>query len=628
LSFKDMSLVDEVKSRSDIVQVISDYVDLDTSSRQPKALCPFHSERSPSFVIYPESGSWRCFGSCADGGDVISFMMKKENLSFVEALENLANRAGIKVEERNNEPRKKPVTGLIQANEIASEYFLSRLKAPIGVETLEYLKDRGIDIETAVRRGLGLAPSGMETLSGHLRTRNVQARTARDAGLITRKDDGSWRDMFTGRLTIEIRDARDRIIGYGARTLDGSEPKYLNTPQTDAFDKSSIMYGLNWAAESIRDSNEAVVVEGYMDVITAHEHGFTNVVASMGTAVTAQQLDSLSRHATSGGPGTVILCLDSDAAGEAATMRALESVTAELNSGRRKGLEVKVARPDGGKDPDEAIRSDPDSWRASLTAAEPLLDYLIVAKSKLHNLESGQGIADFANSVAPLIYNITNDYDQDRYWSTISKLAGVTEQRLKSIVDKPRSTSRKGSRSGLVGFGNNTRRNASFKRESSSQFMDSGRISSDQVSEVLNTTGGDALEEHLLALVLQLDDLREHAIAMPPEFLHQSDNRALFTAWQSSAKLGGISPELGEDLTEKAHRLAEHELPPSDQARHVEEVTQCVMRLRERHSRKIKVLEKERLEEYKELDSEEAEELLRQSLLPNENLRKAMTGRA
>ncbi|MBT5477229.1 MAG: DNA primase [Chloroflexi bacterium] len=623
-----MALVDEVKSRSDIVQVISDYVDLDTSSRQPKALCPFHSERSPSFVIYPESGSWRCFGSCADGGDVISFMMKKENLSFVEALENLANRAGIKVEERNNEPRKKPVTGLIQANEIASEYFLSRLKAPIGVETLEYLKDRGIDIETAVRRGLGLAPSGMETLSGHLRTRNVQARTARDAGLITRKDDGSWRDMFTGRLTIEIRDARDRIIGYGARTLDGSEPKYLNTPQTDAFDKSSIMYGLNWAAESIRDSNEAVVVEGYMDVITAHEHGFTNVVASMGTAVTAQQLDSLSRHATSGGPGTVILCLDSDAAGEAATMRALESVTAELNSGRRKGLEVKVARPDGGKDPDEAIRSDPDSWRASLTAAEPLLDYLIVAKSKLHNLESGQGIADFANSVAPLIYNITNDYDQDRYWSTISKLAGVTEQRLKSIVDKPRSTSRKGSRSGLVGFGNNTRRNASFKRGNSSQFMDPGRISSDQVSEVLNTTGGDALEEHLLALVLQLDDLREHAIAMPPEFLHQSDNRALFTAWQSSAKLGGISPELGEDLTEKAHRLAEHELPPSDQARHVEEVTQCVMRLRERHSRKIKVLEKERLEEYKELDSEEAEELLRQSLLPNENLRKAMTGRA
>jgi DNA primase len=428
--------------------------------------------------------------------------------------------------------------------------------------------------------------------------------------------------MFTGRLTIEIRDARDRIIGYGARALDGSEPKYLNTPQTDAFDKSSIMYGLNWAAESIRASNEAVVVEGYMDVIAAHEHGFTNVVASMGTAVTGQQLDSLSRHATAGGIGTIILCLDSDAAGEAATMRALESVTAELNSGRRKGLEVKVARPDGGKDPDEAIRSDPDSWRASLTAAEPLLDYLIVAKSKLHNLESGRGIADFANSVAPLIYNISNDYDQDRYWSRISKLAGVTEQRLKSIVDKPRSTSRKGPRSG---FGNGARRNGSFKRGNSSQLVDSGRISSEQVSEVLNTTGGDALEEHLLALVLQLEDLREHAIAMPPEFLHHSDNRALFTAWKFSSNLGEISHELGEDLTEKAHRLVEHELPPSDQARHIEDVTQCVMRLRERHFRQIK---KSQTERFKELEGDEAAELLDQSLLPNENLRKVMTGRA
>ena len=606
-----MALVDEVKSRSDIVQVISDYVDLDTSSRQPKALCPFHSERSPSFVIYPETGSWRCFGSCAEGGDVISFMMKRENLSFPEALENLANRAGIKVEERKNEPRKKPVTGLIEANDIAAEYFLSRLKAPVGESTVEYLADRGIDIETAKRRGLGLAPDGMETLSGHLRTRNVQARTARDAGLITRKDDGSWRDMFTGRLTIEIRDARDRIIGFGARTLDGSEPKYLNTPQTDAFEKSSILYGLNWAGDSIRSLNEAIVVEGYMDVIAAHENGFTNVVASMGTAVTGEQLDALTRYATAGGTGTVVLCLDSDAAGEAATMRALESVTAELSTGRRRGLVVKVARPDGGKDPDEAIRSNPDSWRTSLNEAEPLLDYLIVAKSKLHNLESGQGISDFANSVAPLIYNVTNDYDQDRYWSATATLAGVSEQRLKSIVDKPRTSQRRAF-SGKRG-GNR------------SQAVGAGRISSEQVNDVIQSSAGDTLEEHLLSLLLQREDLREHAIAMPAEFLHQSDNRALFTAWQSSSKIGEISHELGEDLTEKAHRLAESELPPSDQARHVEDVTQCVMRLRERHYRRIKELQTERL---KELEGEEAQELLDQSLLPNENLLKVMTGRA
>ena len=605
-----MALVDEVKSRSDIVQVISDYVDLDTSSRQPKALCPFHSERSPSFVIYPETGSWRCFGSCAEGGDVISFVMKQENLSFPEALENLANRAGIKIEERKNEPRKKPVTGLIEANDIAAEYFFSRLKAPVGESTVEYLADRGIDIETAKRRGLGLAPDGMETLSGHLRTRNVQARTARDAGLITRKDDGSWRDMFTGRLTIEIRDARDRIIGYGARTLDGSEPKYLNTPQTDAFEKSSILYGLNWAGDSIRSLNEAVVVEGYMDVIAAHEHGFTNVVASMGTAVTGEQLDALTRYSTAGGTGTVVLCLDSDAAGEAATMRALESVTAELSTGRRRGLVVKVARPDGGKDPDEAIRSDPDSWRTSLNEAEPLLDYLIAAKAKLHNLESGQGIADFANSVAPLIYNVPNDYDRDRYWSTTATLAGVTEQRLKSIVDKPRTSQR---RSSVRRAGNRP------------QTVGARRISSEQANDVIQSSAGDTLEEHFLSLLLQREDLREHAIAMPSEFMNESDNRALFTAWQASSRIDEISHELGEELTEKAHRLAESELPPSDQALHVEDVTQCVMRLRERHYRRIKELQTERL---KELEGEEAQELLDQSLLSNENLRKVMTGRA
>lgn len=600
-----MALVDEVKSRSDIVQVISDYVDLDTSARQPKALCPFHSERTPSFVIYPDTGHWQCFGSCAEGGDVISFLMKQENMSFPEALENLANRAGIKIEERKNEPRKKPITGLIEANDVAAGYFLSRLKAPVGDDTRKYLADRGIDMEAAARRGLGLAPDGMETLSGHLKTRNVQARSARDAGLITRKDDGSWRDMFRGRLTIEIRDARDRIVGFGARTLDGSEPKYLNTPQTDAFDKSSILYGLSWASESMRSLNEAIVVEGYMDVIAAHEHGFTNVVASMGTAVTGQQLDTLARHASAGGTGAIVLCLDSDAAGEAATMRALEAVTAEMSSGRRRGVEVKVARPDGGKDPDEAIRSDPNSWRATLSDAQPLLDYLIAAKSKLYNLESGQGIQDFANDIAPLIYNVPNDYDRDRYWSSTARLAGVSEQRLKTIVDKPQSGSRR--------RGNSRRRGGD------------ARISSQQASAVLDSSVGDPLEEHLLALVLQMEGLREHAVTMPAEFLHESDNRALFTAWQSSSTLGELSEVLGDELTEKVNRLSERELPPSDQARHVEDVTQCVMRLRERHYRRIKELETEQL---KQLEGEESRELVDRSLHPNENLRKVMTGRA
>ena len=350
----------------------------------------------------------------------------------------------------------------------------------------------------------------------------------------------------------------------------------------------------------------AVVVEGYMDVIAAHEHGFTNVVASMGTAVAGLQLDALARHAASGkagATGVVILCLDSDEAGEAATMRALEGVTVELSSGHSRGIEVKVARPDGGKDPDEAIRSDPDSWRGSLNEAVALLDYMIDAKSKLYNLDSGQGIAGFANDIAPMIYNVPNDYDRDRYWLSTARIAGVSEQRLKTIVDRPRGTSRR--------LGNRPR--------------GAGSISPQQASAALESSTGSPLEEHLLSLILQMDDLREHAIAMPAEFFHESDNRALFTAWQSSSNLGELSDELGEDLTKKMRRFAEHELPPSDQARLIEDVTQCVMRLRERHFRRIKKLESEQL---KQLEGEEAQELLDRSLHSNENLRKVMTGRA
>ena len=597
-----MALVDEVKSRSDILQVISEYVDLDTSSRQPKALCPFHVERTPSFVIYPENGSWRCFGSCSEGGDVISFVMKRENMSFAQALENLADRAGIKREVFDKNVSRKPVTKIFDANDISADYFLSRLKAPVGDTVREYLVERGIDIETASRRGLGFAPSGMETLSGHLRTRSVQSRTALDAGLITRKDDGEWRDMFIGRLTIEIRDGRDRIVGFGARTLDGSEPKYLNTRQTDVFDKSSILYGLNWAAESIRSMNEAVVVEGYMDVITAHEHGFTNVVASMGTAVTQNHLGTLARYASSGGKvGTIVLCLDSDAAGETATMRALESVTEELSAGAIRGVQVKVARSEGGKDPDQAIRANPDQWRASLSEAEPLLDYLIIAKSKLYDLTSGQGKKEFADSFAPVVYR-TNGYDQERYWSMIARLVDVTPERLKTIVDKPAA------RTKILRFG-----------ESDSK---PGSISTSQVDAALEQ--GDSLEEHMLSLVMQIDDLREYAVEMPEEYFHQSDNRALFTAWQGSSKLGENIDELGQDLTEKAQQLRNRKLPPSNQARHVDDITQCVKRLKERHFRLIKKLEADR---FKEIEGQETQDLLDRAIFPNENLRTVMTGR-
>ncbi|MDA0231912.1 MAG: DNA primase, partial [Chloroflexi bacterium] len=299
-----MTLIDEVKSRTDIVDVVASYVDLDTSSRNPKARCPFHTERTPSFYVFPETGSWRCFGACATGGDVISFVMKREGFEFKDALHLLADRAGVQYTSgaATVQADVAPRATVIEANDAAARWFSQMLLSSEGNAAREYLASRGIDMDVAARRGFGYAPGdGTLTLAGHLRSSSVTPDAARDAKLVVQGEDKSWRDFFRNRLMIQIRDRSGRIIGFGARSLDGSEPKYLNTPQTSVFDKSRTLYGLDWAVDSMRQSRRAIVVEGYMDVVTAHEHGFTEAVASMGTAVTPDQLKTLSQIVSGGG---------------------------------------------------------------------------------------------------------------------------------------------------------------------------------------------------------------------------------------------------------------------------------------------------------------------------------------
>ena len=237
-----MSQVDEIKSALDIVQVVSETVDLDTRSRTPKANCPFHAERTPSFVVFPDSGTWRCFGACAVGGDVISFIQKRDDLDFRGALKAAASRAGIELDDRARE-KQETLSPLISANDVALGYFWTQLLATSGEDARAYLEGRGIDTDMARRRDLGLAPNGMETLAGHLKSTGTPGSAASGAGLVVQTADGGWRDMFKGRLTIAIRDAEGRVVGFGGRELDGSEPKYLNTGRTAIFDKSRILYG-------------------------------------------------------------------------------------------------------------------------------------------------------------------------------------------------------------------------------------------------------------------------------------------------------------------------------------------------------------------------------------------------
>lgn len=568
-----MTLVDDVKARSDIVQVVSQYADLDTRSRTPKAPCPFHSERTASFVVFPDTGTWRCFGACSTGGDVISFVMRKENLQFSEALKQLADQAGI---EYRQGQKNGDSDLLYKANEVAAAYFSALLSSPDGAEARAYLEGRGIDAEAAKRRGFGMSPSGIETLAGHLKTRGISAGAAKAAGLVRQGQDGGWNDMFRGRLTIEIRDRRGNIAGFGARSMDGSEPKYLNSPRSSIFDKSGLLYGLNWAADGVSASGTVVVVEGYMDAITAHEAGFDNTVASMGTAITTDQVGLVRGLASE-----VILALDSDVAGQTATRNSLETVWGAIQNQRRSAngpgnvaaasLSIRVATFESGKDPDEVIRGDStgEAWRESLKKAKPLLDYLLETAAGTYDLTTPDGKAKAAGELRPLINTVPNQYEQEGYMTRLAELLDVSLEQLR--VSAPRAAPRRQFR-------------AVMDREPRG-------TSTDAVASALNPDSVNAGEDYLLAVVLQNPEYREYAMGANEEQFRDPVNRVIFTMLSDSATLEGAALSGEGGVAEKIERLRNKTLPPTDQKEMVDAISDCVQRLHQRHIRTIKAEE-------------------------------------
>ena len=587
-----MSQVDEVKRALDIVQVVGETVDLDTRSRTPKANCPFHAERTPSFVLFPDSQSWRCFGACSTGGDVISFIMKRDDIDFREALQRAAKSAGIELDNRESE-RRAAASPLIDANEIALGYFWTQLRSAAGNDAQEYLAGRGIDMDAARRRDMGLAPSGMDTLTGHLKTSNISGKAAAGAGLVVQSADGGWRDMFKGRLTIAIRDAEGRVVGFGGRSLDGSEPKYLNTSRTELFDKSRILYGLNWAGKNIRSTRIVVVVEGYMDVIAAHEHGFENVVASMGTAITTEQVAQAANMAD-----TVILSLDSDSAGQEATLNSLETVwgafgTSSGGAGRRSTLEIKIANLESGKDPDEAIRNSPNEWQEALNNALPLLRWLMDAYTKRFDPKTAAGKSSITEKLFPLIAAVENPYEQDRYLSELAERLEITVEQLRSNASQIRTTR---------------------MRRQNQRRIPVAR--SDGGMELVQSGGTASLEEHLINLVVAYPDLSEFADDLPEELFHDVQNQALFTLWRTSDTIDKLRTSLTPDLEERLDQITGRELPPADQPNRVADISECVRRLHERHLRLLKSQDERVLEEMASLDEvDQTRELMDENVL-------------
>jgi len=366
-----MSVIDEVKSRLDIVEVISAYIPLQKAGRNYKALCPFHSEKTPSFVVFPESERWHCFGACGEGGDIFTFVMKREGWDFRTALEELARRAGVELRPRTpaQKQAEEEADRLRELLAAAARYYHHLLLHALEAEAVrDYVAKRGLSDETVEQFSLGYSLPGWDNARAYLTEQGYTVDEIIKVGMLVQKaDTGSTYDRFRDRLMIPIRDVKGHVIGFGARTLDPEGvPKYLNSPQTAFFDKSHTLFGLDMARRAIRDEDRAVIVEGYMDVMQAHQAGFSNVVAQMGTALTEAQLRQLQRYTK-----RLVLALDPDAAGINATLRGVEVAQETLEQEwepvfdprglvgyeGRLGAEIRVLRLPRGQDPDDLIRA-------------------------------------------------------------------------------------------------------------------------------------------------------------------------------------------------------------------------------------------------------------------------------
>lgn len=447
-----MSVVDDVKSKIDIVDVIGQYVTLKKAGRNFKALCPFHNEKTPSFVVYPDEGRWYCFGACHTGGDVFTFLMKKENIDFGEALRRLAQRAGVElVRAVPGEDVERARLREILATAAAHYHYLLKTH-PAAQIAREYLAKRFVTPDTAARFQLGYALDEWEAMKAFLVGKGFSVREIEAAGLIIARESGSGHyDRFRGRLMFPIRDRNGHVIGFGARTLTGDEPKYLNSPQTSLFDKSATLYGLDLAKEAIRQQNLAVIVEGYMDVIGAHQAGFCNVVASLGTALTEKQLGLL-KNLTN----RYAFALDPDAAGEAATLRGLQvarealarkTVPVPIGAGligfeERLAAELFVIALPPGKDPDELIHDDPEQWRALTAQPEPLVDFFFRTFTQDLNLQNARDKSLAVQRLVPIIREIGDEVQRAHYTQKLARMVQVAESTIAQQIASRRVVTR------------------------------------------------------------------------------------------------------------------------------------------------------------------------------------------
>jgi DNA primase len=400
------AIKEEIRQRINIVDVVSEYVALKHGGKSFKGLCPFHAEKTPSFTVSEEFQSWHCFG-CSEHGDVFSFLMKIENLTFAEALERLAKRAGVELErfEGQQVSRKDQ---LAKVNTLAAAYYTALLKRSSAA--LDYLRERGLADQTIEQFHLGFAAPAWDGLLRYLTERRVDLNVAAEAGLIIKNDRGGFYDRFRQRIVFPILDIQERIIGFGGRALGEEQPKYLNSPETPLFSKTRSLYGLNLARKSISDGEFAIVVEGYMDVIAVHQAGFSNCVATLGTALTLEHIGVLSRYTKK-----VVLSYDADSAGMNAALKG----AAMFDEAE---CDVRIVRLPRGDDPDSLLRKGQVSeFAAAISGALPIVDYKLRILREKYDLSDPAGRASMLKEAVHLLADLRTGVERDKFIVRLAK---------------------------------------------------------------------------------------------------------------------------------------------------------------------------------------------------------------
>ena len=427
----------EVKSKLSVVDVVGESVTLKKAGTTYKGLCPFHGEKTPSFVVTPARESWHCFG-CGLGGDIFSFVMQRDGSTFPEALRTLAARAGVEIDERTKreDARRARLRHVLETAVAFYHAVLTGSKA--GESALSYLKGRGFTDATIETHQLGWAPAGWDQMARQLQAkRDIRPEELVEVGLASPSQRGRGViDKFRARVLFPIRDASGHAVGLGGRLLEGEGPKYLNSPATPLFDKSRTLYLIDKAKGPIRKTGQAVIVEGYTDALMAHQAGFENVVASLGTALTPNQIGLLTRYAN-----RIALAYDVDAAGEKAGtlgVTALAGLIGQLQ-GDDSGVkleDVRVVRLPDGKDPDEVVREDPKAWEQGVVKAKPLVEYLIGHHAGRFDLKTSTGRIGFVEAVMPAIRDIADPLRRDEALQQVRHESGVEERVLRQVLDR------------------------------------------------------------------------------------------------------------------------------------------------------------------------------------------------